>query len=132
MKKCIIFAIALLAVALSGCRTEPETGSVISGAYVVITEKTDTLFVSPCGKVWIENPVAVETGGGVLSGAAVDSHPFVTVIWANNYRKKYLRDPWYYGKIAQYHEIVKNIQMDKNITIEQLPCVEVVTRTVGR
>ena len=132
MKKYIIFAIALLALALFACCPEPETGDTIPGSYVVITEKTDTLFVSPCGRVWIENPVAAENGGAFLSGAAVDSHPFVTVIWANNYRETYMRDHWYYGQFAQYHEIVKNVQMDKHITIERLPCMGKVTRKPAR
>lgn len=79
MKKYNIFAIVLLAVVLVACRPEPETGDTVPGSYVVITEKTDTLFVSPCGKVWIENPVAAENGGGVLSGAAVDSHLFMSL-----------------------------------------------------
>lgn len=95
MKKYIIFAISLIAVALFACCPEPETGESVSGSYVVITDKADTLFASPCGRVWIENPVAAENGGAILSGAAVDSHPFVTVIWANNYREVVMRDPLY-------------------------------------
>jgi hypothetical protein len=132
MKKYIIFAISLLAIALMACVPEYKTGDKVSGSYVVITDKTDTLFVSPCGRVWIENPVAVENGGHLLSGAAVDSHPFVTVIWANNYREVVMRDYWYYGQVAQYHEIVKNVQMDKYITIDRLPCVGTVTRRPDR
>ena len=107
LKIFIVFAVACL----FGCYADQDE-RVTNASMGVVKRGNEVVFQTPCGHVEIINPVSVSVGGGILEGAAVTSHPVITMKYANK-DSKY--DCWSYNESRTYEQTIRNFVLTDSL-----------------
>lgn len=104
---------------LTACKERDWNGQTISGQKAVVSVMDSVVFESPCGYVEVENPTSATNGGDILSGAAVSSHPFVTVTWSNKHPYRYNQ---FFGDVASPAQIIRTFPLSGDLAVKLVPC----------
>ena len=114
-----ILSLIAATVLLTACEERDWNGQPASGHKAVVSIKDSVVFDSPCGYVDVENPTAASNGGDILEGAAVSSHPFVTVTWSNKAEYTYNK---FFGDVPSKSSIIRTFPMSADLSVRVEPC----------